>query len=139
MNEQTRNPAKIAYDYLEKGYAPIPIQSFSKKPMYQHWNIMPINKTNLYNFFSQPDLNIGIRLGSVSNGLVDVDLDDTDAVRFAKYFLPSTNAIFGRKGNLSSHWLYRVPQAYSTKQFRTDASDRVSSINSIRRAGSSTF
>jgi hypothetical protein len=37
-------------------------------------------------------------LGSKSNGLTDVDLDSPEAVKIADYFLPETEAVFGRAG-----------------------------------------
>jgi DNA-binding transcriptional ArsR family regulator len=45
-------------------------------------------------------------LGAASGDLVDIDLDSSAAVRLAKFFLPKTGAVFGRRGKPSSHWLY---------------------------------
>ena len=50
--------------------------------------------------------NVGVQLGSVSNGLADVDLDCGTARTLAPYFLPDTQAVFGRKSTPAAHWLY---------------------------------
>jgi len=53
--------------------------------------------------------NVGILTGAASSGLVDVDLDDATAARWAVQFLPPTGAVFGRAGRPGSHWLYVSP------------------------------
>ena len=51
-------------------------------------------------------MNIGVQLGTASNGLTDIDLDCTEAIRIAPYVLPATRAIFGRVSKRASHRLY---------------------------------
>lgn len=53
------------------------------------------------------DLNIGVVCGPKHRGPLDVDLDCDEAVRLAPFFLPHTDAIFGRKSKPRSHYLYR--------------------------------
>ena len=53
--------------------------------------------------------NVGLLTGSPSGGIVDVDIDNLDAVSSAPYFLPPTNSSFGRCSKPKSHWIYRVP------------------------------
>jgi len=55
----------------------------------------------------QPGENIGVALGRVSGGLVDVDLDCAAAVEVAAAFLPPT-CTFGRPSRWRSHWIYQV-------------------------------
>lgn len=55
----------------------------------------------------EPGDNIGVGLGRVSRGLVDVDLDCDEAVAVASTFLPPT-CTFGRPSRWKSHWLYQV-------------------------------
>lgn len=52
--------------------------------------------------------NVGVRLGDVSGGLVDVDLDCAEALPLAPLFLPPT-ATFGHEAKPKSHWLYICP------------------------------
>jgi hypothetical protein len=60
--------------------------------------------------FSEPT-NIGILTGEPSNNLIDVDIDDPAAARYAPYFLPKTSCVFGRASKPKSHWAYRVPHS----------------------------
>jgi hypothetical protein len=52
--------------------------------------------------------NYGIGCVTGPPGPIDIDLDCPEAVHFARYFLPPTQAVFGRKTKRSSHYLYRV-------------------------------
>src|SRR5262249_51470909 len=71
---------------------------------------------HLDQFFSEP-CNVGILLGENSGGLVDVDLDSSEAISLAPHFLPATGAIFGRMSKPRSHHLYRVKPAPATTRF----------------------
>lgn len=62
--------------------------------------------------------NVGLILGDASGGVVDVDIDDLNALRLAEYFLPQTYCQFGRASKPNSHRLYRVPRAGKTRQFQ---------------------
>src|SRR5437879_5765343 len=44
----------------------------------------------------QPGINVGVLNGEPSGGLLDVDLDASEAVKLAPMFLPATACIFGR-------------------------------------------
>ena len=58
--------------------------------------------------------------GEPFGGLLDVDMDAASALRFAPRFLPKTNCIFGRELSPRSHWIYRVPDAETHKQFNSN-------------------
>ena len=47
--------------------------------------------------------NVGVVLGRASNGLVDIDIDGTEALALADVFLPQTGMEFGRKSKPRSH------------------------------------
>jgi putative DNA primase/helicase len=98
----------IICDYIKHGLAPIPIKFRSKQPAIEGWTTLKIEESDIDTYFEEP-CNIGILTGKPSNGLVDVDIDDLDALRFAPYFLPETKCVFGRVSKPRSHWLYRVP------------------------------
>jgi hypothetical protein len=53
------------------------------------------------------ECNIGAILGSASGGLMDVDLDCSEAVAIAPRFLPPTKSVFGRASKPRSHRFYR--------------------------------
>jgi len=82
----------------------------SKKPPPEGWRALTAGDNDIENFNKLP-ANVGIVLGDVSGGLVDIDLDRLSAVKVAPYFLPATGWVFGRKSKPNSHWVYRVPEA----------------------------
>jgi putative DNA primase/helicase len=98
----------IICSYIDHGFAPIPVRYKAKHPAIEGWTKLKIEKSDIETYFEEP-CNIGILTGKPSNGLVDVDIDDSDALRFAPYFLPETFFIFGRALKPRSHWLYKVP------------------------------
>jgi hypothetical protein len=95
------NTARIARDYLARGWKPVPIPWRQKTPKLPQWQLRqhPIGTFGYWQ-------NIGLQFGSVSNGLCDVDLDCDAARALAPYFLPDTAAVFGRPSSPASHWLY---------------------------------
>lgn len=101
-----------ARDYIARGYAPIPIPPGAKGPTLKGWGKLEITEANVDEYFPTNErMNIGIILGARSNDLSDVDLDCREAVLLAPYFLPMTDAIFGRTGKQRSHWLYYIHDA----------------------------
>ena len=73
--------------------------------------------------FSGPPRNVGIVLGDLSDGIVDLDLDCPEAVALAPDFLPKTNCVFGRPSNPRSHYLYRVSKPGPRKPFEGAGND----------------
>jgi hypothetical protein len=110
--------ATIIRDYIHHGFAPVPIPFRSKNPILEGWTKLGITEENWHTYFDKTPINIGILTGKPSGGLVDVDLDSVEAVRFGPYFLPKTNCVFGHASKVKSHWLYRVPDASSLEQFK---------------------
>jgi hypothetical protein len=60
--------------------------------------------------------NIGIRLGAVSRGLVDVDLDTPEACAVAPYILPPTRMRMRKRGKPIAHYFYRCTGAVPTHE-----------------------
>jgi hypothetical protein len=56
----------------------------------------------------------------MSWGIVDVDIDDKEALKFAPYFLPETDCIFGHASKPASHWVYRVTRGEKRVSFSLD-------------------
>lgn len=122
----SKSALEIATEYYLKGWQPIPIPTRSKNPNFQNWHVDYTNGGQLdippeiklsqkfYSDHGKPQ-NIGILLGEPSNFLVDIDLDQKWSVQLTAYFLPETNAIFGRKSKRRSHYLYYCPEAKTEK------------------------
>jgi putative DNA primase/helicase len=111
---------KIVRDYINHGFSPIPIPYQTKTPIIKGWNKLTVTAENLGTYFDGTETNIGILTGKSSGGLVDIDIDDPAALRFAAYFLPQTNCTFGHKSKPRSHWVYRVPKPKAVAKFIGD-------------------
>ena len=103
--------ANAALAYAKRGWKPVPVSRKSKKPIGSGWQQRPFDPVQ----FNGNAQNIGIQFGAVSGGLVDVDLDCTDAIGLAPEFLPRTGAIFGRRSKPCSHHLY-ITDLHSTEK-----------------------
>jgi putative DNA primase/helicase len=98
--------AEIVRKYFARGWQPIPIPLGEKGRRDKGWQ-----KKN----YAEADFNghnIGVILGPRSNGLTDIDLDCAEAIALAPYFLPKTEAIFGRHSKPRSHHEYIVKDSY---------------------------
>lgn len=102
---------EAALDYIDRGWRPIPIPSRKKAPQENDWQTLKIKRSEVRDYFADPDGNIGVRLGTASDGLTDVDLDCDEALALADRLLPKTKAEFGRKSKPASHRLYRTDLA----------------------------
>ena len=85
-----------ARDYIERGWAPVPVPFRTKGPLLADWQTLKINRETAPNFFNGAPQNIGIILGAASGGLCDLDLDCSEAIAAAPYLLPRT-AVFGQR------------------------------------------
>lgn len=92
---------------LEFGWALIEVKHRSKLPLRTGWSRSPIPQDKIFDAFLNKDVNIGVVLGTQSGGLIDVDNDSPQALRFAKYFLEET-LIFGYEGKPNGHYFYKV-------------------------------
>lgn len=122
-----KTPLEIATNYHLRGWQPIPIPTRSKNPNFPEWSVqhttggssnLPPRTNDLAKLFSDnicKPQNIGILLGNPSNNLVDIDLDNKWSLQHTTFFLPETNAIFGRKSKRRSHFLYYCPEAKTEK------------------------
>jgi hypothetical protein len=92
----------------KQGFRPVPLRYASKAAFnekYVDLNYVPPED----DLWTGRKLGVGVVCGpKYGPGPVDVDLDCDEAVAFAKIFLPTTSAVFGRASKRSSHWLYRV-------------------------------
>src|SRR5215831_1837074 len=70
--------SQIVSDYIDHGFAPIPIHYKSKQPVNKGWPGLRISKNDIGEYFSGELINIGILTGQPSQGLVDIDIDDPE-------------------------------------------------------------
>jgi hypothetical protein len=96
---------RIANEYCDQGWSPIPIPHMEKAPVIKGWQDLRITRENVTQYFGNDPSNIGSLLGKPSRGLIDVDLDCPEAMQLAADFLPPTRA-FGRNSKPKSHYLY---------------------------------
>jgi len=102
--------------YWELEFDTVPVEPRSKAVKIGGWN-------NPNRRFRDPKeyhgRNIGIRLGAVSRGLVDVDLDTPEACAVAPYLLPTTRMRMRKQGKPIAHYFYRIQGAIPhTKQWK---------------------
>ena len=105
------SPLDIAHDCLVRGFSPVPVPYKGKNPGRKGWHTLVITADNVGKYFNGARMNVGVQLGPKSNYLTDVDCDSPEAVKLAPYFLPGTDAVFGRKSKPDSHSLYVIKDA----------------------------
>ncbi len=104
-----------ALSWIRQGASPIPVPHKQKAPILAGWQNLKVTEANLQQYFNGELQNIGILLGEPSNGLIDIDLDCSEAITIAPVYFPET-ASFGRASRPRSHLLYSCPGA-KTVQF----------------------
>ena len=109
-------PLQYAQLYLAAGYCPIPVKPQDKEPVDNQWQTLRLTEDDLPCRFRR-NSNVSVLLGEPSSGLIDIDLDDPNALKLAPHFLPETLFTFGRASKPMSHWLYRVPMPGRTTKF----------------------
>ncbi len=134
-NEETLTEA---LRYHKMGWQVIPVMFGEKIPVNPGWPSLRLDVYEIEKEFRNNLRNIGVLLGQPSNGLIDIDLDHPIAVALADDFLPGTNAIFGRAGNLRSHRLYNVKQPINNLVLKANKTDK-SPIIEIRGTGLQTI
>ena len=118
---------EITYDYLchhrprfklhQSWVRANPLEFQTKRPINPNWPELAISEVNIGDYFNGNPANIGILMGKPSGGLVDIDIDNTDALKFADRFMPKTNCIFGRQSKPRSHRIYKVRDAGRRETF----------------------
>jgi hypothetical protein len=100
------NEDAIKY-YCSQGYSIIPVKYSSKKPLLSGWQKQKLDEAEMLSHADGRYINIGLRLGEASGGLVDIDLDALETWQLAAHFLPQTNMVFGRASKPRSHYIYK--------------------------------
>ncbi len=105
--------AQAAQEFLDRGFAPLPLAKASKQPLLKRWPDYRPDPARLDQDFP-PTANIGLLLGQPSGHLVDVDCDWPEAGALLPAFLP-ISWTFGRPGDdgqlIVRHRLFRCAGA----------------------------
>jgi hypothetical protein len=80
------------------------------------WPSFRTSEQELSKYFSD-DGNIGIILGDAGSRVVDIDLDASEALIVADFFLPRTALVFGRATKPRAHRLYVSDQPSAPRKF----------------------
>ncbi|WP_100213325.1 phage/plasmid primase, P4 family [Methylorubrum extorquens] len=105
--------------YIESGYDITVLRPKTKTPLLNNWTGITLKVEDIEAHGTFPeDYNVGAKLGSASNGIVDVDLDCDAAVSLGARLLNTETRVFGRDNNPASHYLYRVHNPRSTLRFK---------------------
>src|SRR5215471_12717845 len=83
-----------ARQYQAAGWQAVPLLPRTKRPFDEGGPERDYGAEGLEQHF-QGDGNIGLKCGAPSGGLVDVDIDDEQALRIAAMFLPATGMRHG--------------------------------------------
>ena len=83
----------------------------TKKPIGNAWQHRRLGSKTVAEAFNGADMNVGVQMGPMSDGLSDVDLDCREAVAIGPMLLPKSNNVFGRASKPRSHWLYTTTLA----------------------------
>lgn len=96
----------VLLHYTERGWRPLLLEPGRKQTLERGWSTDPPSLEEILARLDGRAWNIGIVLGQLSGGLVDIDLDCPEAVLLADSFLPATACVFGRPSKPCSHRLY---------------------------------
>ena len=71
---------RAASNYLGAGWQPLPLLPRTKRPFAGNWTERTLSAADLLCDFA-PTHNIGLKCGTPSDGLIDIDIDDPIALR----------------------------------------------------------
>jgi putative DNA primase/helicase len=134
--EVSLKPSLVAYYQVSRNAAYVALHPQLKNPIGTEWQKNPISAERALDQHENLQHNIGLINGEVS-GIVDVDLDCSEAAQLASVFLPQPIAMFGHGGNNRGHWLFRCNNSGKTKQF--NCPDTGATLVELRSNGSQTM
>jgi hypothetical protein len=115
--KDTRTAADWALEHWRAGFAPVPVPFMSKGIYGNGWQKIRYDDEAQIRRAFAGKANIGILMGEPSGGLIDTDLDRTEARAVGKLLLPETRTM-GRAGTTHGHKLYFLDGPLpETKQF----------------------
>jgi len=134
-------PLDAARDYTRRRWSVVPVPRGKKAPELRGWQNLRLTEEELPSRISA-DTNLGLLLGEPSGGLIDVDLDASEAIAVADFFLPKTPRVHGRLSKPRSHrWYHVSPSPEYVKlvdPMRQKSDPRNSTIVELRQDGHQT-
>ncbi len=112
----TPTRSKAAQEYFNRGWQPIPVPPREKAPVLKGWQNRRFTSDELDEYF-RGDGNVGIILGKPSGGLIDIDIDCSEALAVSSDFLPVTDLVHGRASKPRSHLWYIADPIPKTEKF----------------------
>lgn len=112
--DEHRPNIQAALRAYRKGYMPVPIRDGAKRPWGNNWQRKPdtwsedVVRGRFLAATRDQATGIGLALGELSNGLIDVDIDHPLAMSVAWTVLPTTSMRTGRAGSANSHFWFRA-------------------------------
>jgi hypothetical protein len=113
---------KAARYYDGLGLAVTPTRG--KVPLLKEWAVRRLTSAEIEEHFVA-GVNVGVINGTASGGLVDVDLDCSEAIACAPMFLLTTPVVFGRPSKRRSHYEYLTEGTPATTTQFKDEHDEV--------------
>ena len=136
-NRETAATLRAAFDYLNRGWCPVPVR-FRSKAGAPGWRNFDPSDDELYRAFGNGPTNIGILLGERSGNLVDIDLDWPETRALAKNLLPGTDCVVGRQSTPHSHFFYTSTPLPRTLKLVDPSDPNSKPLVEIRSAGQQT-
>lgn len=142
MDSERHSSTRTALEAYRRGWQPLPIRDNTKRPYGSDWvNRTVDSEQRLIDLFTEAQEGgangVGLKLGTHSGGLIDVDLDHPKAGRLREYLLPTSPMQTGRPGHPHSHRWYLVEdEVPSTRPYKMP--DGSSSVE-LRSTGSQTL
>ncbi len=102
-----REPSDLVARYLARGWTITPVRAGDKRPVRDGWQKERLSAEELRPYFAPgANCNIGLLTGTPSGHVIDTDYDDHGAIIAGAFFMPPTEAVFGRASKPRSHALY---------------------------------
>ena len=114
--EMRLNQSLVDLNQISINKAYVPLKPREKIPIGYRWPDNLLSPEVVLARHNSIQNNIGIANGNPS-GIVDVDLDCSEATQLASALLPEALATFGHDGNDRGHWLLYCSNPGKTKQF----------------------
>jgi hypothetical protein len=100
---------EAACTYLTSGWQPVPLLPQTKRPFTDAWSKRTLTEADLPREFAGGK-NIGLKCGTPSAGLIDVDIDDEISLRSFTHWLPTTEMQHGRPSSVNCHRWLSLPE-----------------------------
>ena len=108
-HEKSERLKRLCARYFQRRCQPLPVSPRNKRPLKPDWQHQHLTYEQIAAIIdAHPDINLGVLLGSVSEQLVDIDIDEPKAIGIFHRLMSPTASMFGRRSKPGSHRIYRV-------------------------------